>query len=175
VIEYVEAFHRAFGDSPRLFILCAVLVGALLGGAVLGGLAWIVDRGYQKNKVSDMSPPPTKSGSTTKAATEMPKQVTEAEAGKIVATIVQRYKRKHNGQPPTYNWINQRLKDQGQPFIVKAKPALRSKLAISGGTMRNNEVVVHNEVPDVDIELTGVNAESNGIVIENVRPPKPPQ
>ena len=104
---------------------------------------------------------------------------TLAQADQIVRTIVDRYQKEHNGHNPTIKWINHRLKDQGQPFHIGAKsprpPAARSKIAFFGGNMKDNWDVVHNENPNVDIEMTGVNADHNKHVVYNVLPPSRPQ
>jgi hypothetical protein len=172
VIEYVEAFHKAFGDSPRLFILCAALVGAILGASVLGGLAWIVDRGFQKSKTTETASAAssaTKTAIPTEAATvESRKQVTREQATEIVNKIVERYKKKHSGNRPTVAWVNQKLKEQGQIFTVRETPA-KGGLSFENNVMSNNGTVVRG-MPPGNVDFSGNTMTGNGIVFD----PSPP-
>jgi hypothetical protein len=58
------------------------------------------------------------------ASPSPPMPITREQANEIVKKIVERYKKKHNGNYPSYAWVNQRLQDQHQPFAIKvpAKP-----------------------------------------------------
>ena len=133
MFEIVKTLHEVFRvESTWAF----VLVISMTFGTIGGFFAWIIDRSYKNsvkeqaeqhdilkslmrpNKVTEVKAVPTNAA----PAKEQPQvALTAQQAAQIVQTIVSRYVKKHKS-PPSVNWVNQRLLQQGQTFRVMLKP-----------------------------------------------------
>jgi hypothetical protein len=96
-------------------------------------------------------------------------------AAKIVDTIVARYKKKHNGKEPSPEWINQRLKEQGQVFQVASSTDPQpppnpngSQINIHGGMLYGGEAGIINKDSRGQVNLYGATVTGGRAGIENV-------
>ncbi|MGA2001472.1 MAG: hypothetical protein ABSG52_15900 [Terriglobales bacterium] len=185
MFEMVKAIHEALGiESTWAFVLVIASVFAFLSG----GVAWVVDKGYKKSvqeragyTQSVTAPEKHNTAAGSIAQTPSPiappaKPLTEVEKQKIVETIIERYRKKHNGQSPDATYINDRLRKQGQTFSMSFRQQRsHPKWEISDNTIVGAEEGIHNEDPNVEFNIHDNQFIDTERAIVNVPPgTKPP-
>ena len=166
--QYIKSFVRV---RPKMS-----LVTFLLCGALAGAVCWLA---IKKSEIKEATPTnPVKDTSPSKPLlpTLRPPNTEQQE---IVETLVDKFKKSHKGQSPTYDWINKRLKKDGRGFQVgpvESQPATDAQFTFHGGSISGNDIGIWNEDPNAKYSFDGTKIDNNkAAIINSQATPKPPQ
>lgn len=88
----------------------------------------------------------------------------------IISQLVEDYKATHNGEMPTFGYLNQKLQEQGRDFRIT--PPQSRGMTFRGGKFEGNGTAILNEDPNAKFTFNGTDFINNQRGIVNVPAPQ---
>jgi hypothetical protein len=133
-------YGKFFTNQTPLSYLLACAIGMLLAAGI-----WTMAIDNYREKHPQVAAPQT-----------------GASQSAIVIKLLEEYRANHNGESPTFAWINQQLEAQDRDFrIYPPPPAPSAGLTITGGHFEGNGIAILNTDPNTQITIDGTNFINN--------------
>ena len=144
-----------------------VVVALIWAG--FGLLLWI--RGVDKYN-EDHKPPRTETQSKAGngSATTTPPVSLQQQRLTIISQLVEDYQAAHNGENPTFEWLNKKLKEQGADFRVNPPTPPAGTAMFHGGRFEGNGTAIENHNPNARFIFDGTDFINNKKGIVNIPP-----